>query len=353
MIIYICSYPRSGNDWVANVIRHCFGLHPSSLYHQTNSNYNYGECLETNKFIIEDSSDNTWRVLDNCKDLLTDEFRQQLAKDKSVYILQTHEFPYASYIPGEHIIHIVRNPASVFWSFYKFNNEKGYNLTIEDNIFGNATFGKWNEHTATYIAFGEQNPKIYSLFSYEEFFNGFDSLLKAITNYSALTQVNHIDTFPEFDYWHKKDKLHFRNGRNSDWKSNLTIDQLALIWILHGEVMKKCGYQIRDLHIFSPIQEQNQMGMENSMHNYEEFTNAIVKYARCFQSNAKERNLELENKCKDIEIDNKNKQAAITYLEEQIRPKNEAIAYLNEQIAQKNVGINYLKELLEQNKIKY
>jgi hypothetical protein len=128
MIIWLASYPRSGNTLLRTIIKNCFDI--SSFADEP---VNYESEFRTNPDLIGHCEyDGTW-----------DAFYQQASSSKSIVPVKTHlppkdERPY---------IYVVRDGRSAIQSYRKFN--KDYNRIekpLTALILGDDAYGDWSSH---------------------------------------------------------------------------------------------------------------------------------------------------------------------------------------------------------------
>ena len=124
MLIYLSSYPRSGNTWVRNLLRHYFGYRSASVYPEPQGAPNLevrpdGSCEVFSFYELTAIPGSRLPMLvNNCGQILSEDLRRQLGASDERFFLKTHELPFGSYVPGEYVVHLVREPGAVCWSYY-------------------------------------------------------------------------------------------------------------------------------------------------------------------------------------------------------------------------------------------
>ncbi|MCB0213614.1 MAG: sulfotransferase domain-containing protein, partial [Anaerolineae bacterium] len=213
MLIYLSSYPRSGNTWMRHLLRHYFDQRATSIYPE-------GE-ESTNLIQNEDGSFDPYfseyksqyfpsitrrRLVNGCIPLLTEEFRSQMGASDEYFFLKTHELPYDRYFEGEYVLHLVRHPAAVLWSYYNFLRDFeatiAPNVTMEDTIKGQTPFGSWSAYNEQWLECGQALGDRFWLYSYEKLVSGEGEFCKILSSMTDLPIYQEIGSFPSFDHWH-------------------------------------------------------------------------------------------------------------------------------------------------------
>ena len=255
MLIYISSYPRSGNSWVRILVRHYLDRRSSSIYRE--------ESGDPNLVINQDGSFGPAfseysaqyppivtrkRLVNGCEPLLSDEFRQYLGESEECFFLKTHELPFREYFKGEVVIHLVRHPGAVFWSYYNFikdnQPEMAPFLVMEDVIKGKVPFGSWSEYNERWLECGETLEDRFLLYSYEQLSEGEADFCEKVSSLTGLPVRREFGSFPKFDHWHRFAPKLFRSGQVDEWASHFSLSQLKLIELFHGPTMGKLSYEL-------------------------------------------------------------------------------------------------------------
>src|SRR5687768_2609416 len=176
MIIYVASYPRSGNFWLQNLLGNQFKRLTTDIHHEINNqdilkrqtkiNKNY---YDINTYTLDKSESikygklSNWMmiykypmdkkphkgILPGCLELLNSaEIREMLSKDQEYFFLKTHFYPHSEYLEGEYVIQIVRNPGPCLWSYYNFKRDlmKKYNEDLSSLIISDFDYGSWTQY---------------------------------------------------------------------------------------------------------------------------------------------------------------------------------------------------------------
>jgi hypothetical protein len=255
LLIYLSSYPRSGNTWVRVLTRFYFDRRSSSIYPEEKGDPNL-ERNEDGSFGPAFSEYQAQyppivtrkRLVNGCAPILSEEFRQHLGSLDEYFFLKTHELPFNRYFDGEYVIHLTRHPGAVFWSYYNFlrDNEPeiAANLTLEEVIKGNVPFGSWSTYNEQWLECSQVLGDRFLLYSYEQLSLGEANYCEKVSSLTGLPICVDFGTSPDFDYWHRFAPKLFRRGEVNEWQSHFLPSQLKLIKLFHDPTMEKLGYEL-------------------------------------------------------------------------------------------------------------
>ena len=278
MIIWISSYPKSGNTWVRSLL--------SAYYFSSDGEFNFDLLKNIRQFpspfffpgkvnTVEEAA-SQWIPI-----------QKKIKETKKVYFLKTHNV-YGAY-QGNHFttpeyslgaINIVRDPRNIITSLmnhFSINEEEA--LKMMGNVHRNLRDRNDKENYATYsfISSWVKNYRSWKLtkninkilIKYEDLENDIDNtFLKIIEFTNKIMKKNDgIDSkklnrsikSTEFDLLKKKEekdgfeeaiyssdegktKTFFNLGRNNDYKKLLTKKTIKSIEEIFGEEMKELGY---------------------------------------------------------------------------------------------------------------
>lgn len=225
MIIWLASYPRSGNSLLTNLIKHHLGVSVYSVYREP------------------DYLKETYIHLDGRK--LTD-----AAKSKDIFFVKTHEQPSDT----SATIYLFRDGRDAIVSYARYILDNRINLPdpLPENPFhwaldilinGSDQFGGWGNHLLSWTSRGKNTVTI----RYE------DLLIKekqAEMIKSALSslgvedlQLTTSDPFPEFSKFHKQVPDFYRKGEPGSWVFEMPYKYHLGFWERYGSVMQKFGYK--------------------------------------------------------------------------------------------------------------
>lgn len=285
MLVYMSSYPRSGNSLMQQLINNYFEKPWTSvdvakrpLVKITGTPENFinwryrSDILETNqsnlrKFFkrvnnrfIKNFNINDWLafydldippytkncryLLPGCLNALTNENRRYLAESDEYFFVKTHWLPYESYLPKEYVIQIVRNPLNVFTSYLNFLRDfESVEKTLDDVILGKVPYGSWSnwhkEWNDTSQSLGER----FSRLVFEE---------TVIDKISACDKIENCISLPynksksdiTFEEMKKVNPKYYRSGQAKSSSNDYSKHSLTLVKQFHGEMMDTLGYSI-------------------------------------------------------------------------------------------------------------
>ena len=178
MLIYVASYPRSGNSLIQSIVQRHFKwpitgwyladkLQMSdfcSIQHSANARSTYFRALD--KLLNLTGGDpnlKRWTVtyhregilgrpplrdqitlLPGCGHAMTEKNRKFLAELDTPIFVKTHELPLNKYFSGEYVITITRHPGPVLRSYYKLLKRQHRSIKLEAVIQGNVRYGSWS-----------------------------------------------------------------------------------------------------------------------------------------------------------------------------------------------------------------
>jgi Sulfotransferase domain len=257
VLVYLASYPRSGNTWVRHLVGHHFGYNSASLYPEPQGAPNL-EYREDGTFELFSYFEVLRRpgvirpmLVNACGPVLSPELRQQLAQSEDCFFLKTHELPYGSYCSGEYVLYLVRTPGAVFWSYYRYlrKNEPTYaQVTLDDVICGQVPFGSWSDHIDAWFAARSLLGEHFLLCSYEELSQNEWRVRDLLGSCTGLPDVTPPHPLARLEHWHQIAPHLYRKEDQSLWKPYFSASQLRHLRRLHGKTMQRLGYDIREYH---------------------------------------------------------------------------------------------------------
>ncbi|MBC2714670.1 MAG: sulfotransferase [Desulfobacteraceae bacterium] len=128
MIIWLASYPRSGNTLFRTICRHCFGL-----YSYADEPVDYESNFRSNPDLIGHVEyPESW-----------EEFYSKAIASSEVFLVKTHNYP----IDNQAFIYIVRDGRSSIQSYRKFHQSfNRIDKSLVSIILGNDHYGDWSTH---------------------------------------------------------------------------------------------------------------------------------------------------------------------------------------------------------------
>lgn len=198
LVIWLASYPRSGNNFVVNLVAHCFDhVHPMSKYHPEFTSFD------------------------------------ALADGRRTVLLKTHEAP-ENDAPT---LFLLRDGRASAVSYFHFLKAFGYSHSLEDVIEGKVMFGGWSGHYRSWAP--EERPNT-TVIRFEDFTADPEIAIEAVAAMMNVRPVRRFDkTFADL---HAQNPKIFRRGSNRANLEELTPDQMQLFMQRHGALLRQLGY---------------------------------------------------------------------------------------------------------------
>jgi hypothetical protein len=195
MIIWLASYPKSGNTWVRSII--------SSLLYSNDGNFNFELMLKVSQFPEKKYFKNLINDFSNFNEIKENWILAQdmINLDNEIKILKTHQGNYTvnkdSFTNNQNTlakIYIVRDPRTLISSLsnhYTMTIDQASNFLMTPQIIGNTKkweeketgmqclLGKWNDHYRSWT----KNKNNLLLIKYEDLVQNPESELEKMINF--------------------------------------------------------------------------------------------------------------------------------------------------------------------------
>jgi len=221
MIVWLASYPRSGNTFFRVVLNSVFNLKTYSIYNDT------GDIGAD-----EATSDIVGHVF------LPKDFDIEKARaSKETYYIKTHELLENMILDDkDKVIYLIRDGRESSLSFAKHRkNYYGKSDDLSDVLYGNTPFRSWGEHVRQWSQLDD-----YLLIRFEELTEDPTSQLQRIADYLDVWPSS--ETIPTFQELQQINPKFFRSGKKSSWKEHFTDMQHLAFWLRNYEQMVSFGY---------------------------------------------------------------------------------------------------------------
>lgn len=270
-IIWLASYPKSGNTWVRSFLQNLIVNKPDSVHINELSQFAYGD---GQKFWYEQAAggslegktpEEVMKLTPKAHNLMT------RSRPQSVFV-KTHNWlgmnwgvPFITPEETAGAIHIIRNPLDVTISLahhFGFTLDESIEFmnnpeaqTPEDEYKLAQVYGSWSDHTRTWQQF---NPQYLHRVRYEDLLRKPGPAFSGIAKFLGLKPPKKIlataiknSSFKTLQNQEKKDgfleasdkaERFFRSGKAGEWKSVLSKDQVKAIVDVHHEKMAEFGY---------------------------------------------------------------------------------------------------------------
>ena len=237
MIIWLASFPRSGNTFFRVFLNSIFDIKTYSIY---DDRFDIGADRSTadvvgHVFLPENYS------------------LEQLRQDERIYFIKTHDLPDEKVAEEDKVIYLVRDGRESTLSFWKYDRQYGSGIkrSLEDVIRGNIYFGTWGDHVRAWDPYNRTRTL---LVKFETLVDNPMDMVCAIADFTGLEPVGKsVPTFEELKAINPK---FFRSGKTNSWEKVYTDEEHAAFWDKSREQMLEYGYTYK-------IPNQHKHGSEN------------------------------------------------------------------------------------------
>lgn len=207
-LVWLASYPRSGNTFLRTILWQCFGLRSASIYP---NDLGGNKKLEEYVGHIEHGSDKQIRFPEN-----------------NIPLVKTHEYP-TNTNPAIYVIRDGRAATVSLWEFYN----RG--IPLEAIIDGQHRFGTWSNHVQAWNPWERQNTL---LLHYEDMRNNLPVVLSNISKF--LNRDILKKNIPERNTIATDDGRWVRS--ESNWRSHFSDSLIKRFDQISKDTLIKSGY---------------------------------------------------------------------------------------------------------------
>jgi len=220
MIVWLASYPRSGNTLLRVILHRVFGAKTYSIY-DDKSDIGADAALA-------DVVGHTFHGLSQT------EFCAKAGASPETFLVKTHTRPIGSW-PA---IYVVRDVRASVYSLWRYEQTiGGRDTSLEAVIRGQVNDGSWSDHVRSWCLGGRPDTLIAR---YEDLARSDAATIAAIGEFLDLEPRTDFDL--TFDDLKRINPKFFHTGSNAASIEALDHRHLRLIAELHGEVMQEMGY---------------------------------------------------------------------------------------------------------------
>lgn len=231
MIIWLASYPRSGNTFFRLLLNRLYGIQTHSIY----ADRQVGKIAQ----IVGHAP------MEQPLDVL--------AQMPETHFIKTHDLPSGDDYPA---FYLVRDGRDVLVSYARYvlsfepagqangatrgeDEEAAFRTTLHDLIAYDGSFGGWGPNVAAW----SRRPRT-EIVSFERLVE--DPVGQVRRSLAAvghdLTETGGT-TMPSFEELHQLMPKFFRRGQIGSWRTEMPADLHELFWQRHGGVMRQMGYR--------------------------------------------------------------------------------------------------------------
>jgi hypothetical protein len=229
MLIWLASYPRSGNTYFRALMKHVYEL-PS---YET---YVWGGAFTPPIIeLVEGFTGGSMAPLTIA----------EMAASDRLFLIKTHDLPRDDF-PA---IYLVRDGRDALVSHAHFVLEYDLGLprepervreTLRSLIVGEHSFGGWSRNVLAWT----RRAKPVVVVRFEDLIaRPLDELRRAVAAVGLELPEQRTDDLPTFARLHARLPEFFRSGRVGGWRGEMSDDLHKLFWTRHGPVMRQLGYR--------------------------------------------------------------------------------------------------------------
>lgn len=233
MLIYLASYPRSGNAWSQALLKHYFNLSIYSVY----------SAHARERLLTQFGNDSLMPGDIESAAFLTPTLRQRIAASDEIFVVKTHELPFTAFLANEKVLHIVRHPGAALWSYLHYLRDvDGVPADLDGVIKGDYGFGSWSVHMQQWLKAGCALKLNYLRYSYEQLHENAGAVCAQFAAFFDRPLLQPVGSLPDFEHFHKLRPNLARRGRPDEWETHFTPAQRLLLEQVHGATMQELGY---------------------------------------------------------------------------------------------------------------
>jgi len=221
MIIWLASYPRSGNTFFRVLLNSIFDTKTYSVY---DDRFDIGADKELSDIVGHAFLPEGFSIA-------------RARKSDRVFVLKTHDYP-TDIGSDDKIIYLLRDGRESVLSYSRFHRDyMDQPKSLLDIINGDTLFGGWGEHVTAWAPETRSNTLLVK----------FESLVA-----DPLGQVGRIAEFtgfkpvssqvPSFDELHSAGPKFFRSGKTDSWKQTFSEFEQYAFWLRNFAPMTDYGY---------------------------------------------------------------------------------------------------------------
>jgi hypothetical protein len=225
VIVWLASYPRSGNTLLRTILRQAFGMPSYSIYDDT---YDIGANPQVAALVGHEPLG-----------MPLDRLLEERSAAPGPCLLKTHDAPHPAR-DTDLAIYVVRDgrAAAVSYLHYLHNVMRRPRVTLEEVILGeHVRFGHWSDHIRMWEP--DRRPRTL-LVRYEDLIGTPPAAIRSIRDFTGFEPVAEWRT--DFETMRRLDPRFFRAGSNERNIAHMAGDAEDLFWQVHGDTMTAMGY---------------------------------------------------------------------------------------------------------------
>jgi sulfotransferase family protein len=223
MVVWLASYPRSGNTLLRILLNRAFAIETLSLYDDL---YDIG-ARPTVANIVGHRNHGLDR----------EQFYEHTHRSDRIFFVKTHELP----CNDAKAIYVVRDGRAAVVSFHHHHrNFREEGTSLSNIIRGEQWPGAWSSHVDAWVLSGRPNTLV---LKYEDLIGENLPPLKRVADFLGLPEPQRVSV--DFAELHTLFPNFFRSGSNERNIAELKGNDLDLFWSLQGNTMERMRYSDR------------------------------------------------------------------------------------------------------------
>ena len=223
MIVWLASYPRSGNTFMR------IALH-SFLKCDTYSIYNDMKDIGANKQLSSVVGHH----------ILKEGDLERMAAEDEYYFVKTHHLP-EDLLANSKIIYLVRDGREASLSLSRFSSKfENDPLSFSDVVAGKHEFGAWHEHIDRWASVGSERPENFFTVKFEDLIGSPVEHVNKVFSFLGLEAKEGV--IPNFKQLTSVSSKFFASGKTDSWRSSITRSEHCFFWSRSHKQMIKLGY---------------------------------------------------------------------------------------------------------------
>lgn len=223
MIVWIASYPRSGNTFLRVMLNQIFSLPTYSIHGDQ-----------------EDIASDPATANAVGHQALPDDFSIAAARSSTeLYLIKTHEPPPNT---ADKAIYLIRNGLSSLISYAHYicdyRPDTDYSSALRNILDGRESYGTWSEHLANWDP--QNRPNTLTL-RFEELVENPNDKVDVLADFLNVEPVK--PEIPAFEDLQKVNARMFRKGSSIPNKQDLPESEETRFWIRNYQTMRTLGYE--------------------------------------------------------------------------------------------------------------
>ena len=225
MIVWLASYPRSGNTWIRTLLKNIYNIETYSIH---GDEHDIGSNEETSKIVGHKN--------------LPEDFSIKAAREsEDTYFIKTHLLYQPEY-KEDKVIYLIRDGREATISYHYYHlNFTNLIFTKMQIINGYPFVGSWCDHVQSWMGQLDLNRII---IKFEDATTNFNKTVNLLSDFLSKQPISY--DVPDFNKLHSIDSNFFRSGKTNSYKNELSLKEQAYFWYVNGFTMNEFGYEAEE-----------------------------------------------------------------------------------------------------------